>query len=330
MVLLASPRSLCAGVERAVQIVERALEVHGSPVFVRKQIVHNAHVVADLRARGAVFVDELGQVPAGAVVVFSAHGVSPAVRAEADRRELRVIDATCPLVTKVHAEARRAAARGDTIVLIGHARHEEVEGTLGEAPGQTVVVDTAGDIAALNLPDPARVSYLTQTTLAVEETAATIAALTARFPAVTGPGAEDICYATTNRQNAVAVVAQQADLVLVVGSANSSNSQRLVEVARRHGIPGYLIDDADGIRPEWLEGVRTVGLSAGASAPHHLVQQVIDYLACFGPIEIAERRVATEAVHFGLPRPLRSGPASDALARPHRCRHARSRSPPRW
>jgi 4-hydroxy-3-methylbut-2-en-1-yl diphosphate reductase len=307
-VLMASPRSLCAGVERAVQIVERALEVHGPPVYVRKQIVHNTHVVADLEQRGAVFVDELDQVPPGALVVFSAHGVSPAVRDEADRRSLAVIDATCPLVAKVHAEARRAAARGDTIVLIGHAKHEEVEGTLGEAPDRTVVVEDATDVAALDIRVPGRVSYLTQTTLAVEETSATIAALTARFPAVTGPGSDDICYATTNRQNAVAAVARQADLVLIVGSANSSNSLRLVEVARDHGVPAHLIDDAAGIRPEWLAGVTIVGLSAGASAPHQLVQQVIEYLAGLGPIEVAELQVTAETVRFGLPALLRPGP----------------------
>jgi 4-hydroxy-3-methylbut-2-enyl diphosphate reductase len=312
-VLLASPRSLCAGVERAIEIVEQALRLRGAPVFVRKQIVHNAHVVADLESRGAVFVGELDEAPAGATVVFSAHGVSPAVRQEAEARGLDVIDATCPLVTKVHAEARRAAARGDTIVLIGHAGHEEVEGTSGQAPGRTVVVDGPADIAALDIPDPARVSYLTQTTLALDETAEAIAALTERFPAVAGPGAEDICYATTNRQNAVAAVAAEADLVLVVGSANSSNSVRLVELARRQGTPAHLIDDASGIRPEWLDGVRTIGLSAGASAPPYLVRQVIDHLAGLGPVSVAERTVTVETIRFGLPAALRGGqiPAAD-------------------
>ena len=306
-VLLASPRSLCAGVERAVEIVERALELHGSPVYVRKQIVHNSHVVADLEARGAVFVAELDEVPAGATAVFSAHGVSPAVRREAAERELTVIDATCPLVAKVHTEARRAAARGDTIVLIGHAGHEEVEGTLGEAPGRTVLVQDAADIAELEPPDPARVSYLTQTTLALDETAAAITALLDRFPRATGPGDEDICYATTNRQKAVAAVTAEADLMLVVGSANSSNSVRLVELARRNGARAHLIEDAAGIRPEWLEGAAVIGISAGASAPQHLVDQVIEHLAAFGPIDVAERAVAVETVRFGLPKEVRAG-----------------------
>ncbi|MBY8852037.1 4-hydroxy-3-methylbut-2-enyl diphosphate reductase, partial [Saccharothrix sp. MB29] len=233
VVLLASPRSFCAGVERAIDIVDRLLDQRGGPVHVRKQIVHNTHVVAELEARGAVFVDELDAVPDGATVVFSAHGVSPAVREEAERRGLDVVDATCPLVTKVHAEARRYAARGDTVVLIGHAGHEVVEGTLGEAPDRVVLVETAADVAALEVPDPARVSYLTQTTLAVDETAEVLDALRARFPALRGPSSADICYATTNRQDAVREVARDADLVLVVGSANSSNSVRLVELARR-------------------------------------------------------------------------------------------------
>lgn len=304
-VLLASPRSLCAGVERAIEIVERALARCGAPLYVRKQIVHNAHVVADLRARGVVFVEELQEVPEGATVVFSAHGVSPAVRQEAERRNLRVFDATCPLVTKVHAEARRAAARGDTIVLIGHAGHEEVEGTLGEAPEHTVVVDGPGDIDVLHVADPGRVSYLTQTTLAADETAATIAALTDRFPHAAGPGSQDICYASTNRQHAVSAVAAEADLLLVVGSANSSNSVRLVELARRHGTAAHLIDDFTGIRPEWLDGVSVVGLSAGASAPPYLVQEVIDLLRTLGPIEVAERQVTVETIQFGLPSSLR-------------------------
>jgi 4-hydroxy-3-methylbut-2-enyl diphosphate reductase len=305
-VLLASPRSLCAGVERAIEIVERALDLRGAPVYVRKQIVHNAHVVADLESRGAVFVEELDEVPDGAVVVFSAHGVSPLVRTDADRRALTVIDATCPLVTKVHAEARRAAVRGDTIVLIGHAGHEEVEGTLGQAPGRTVLVEDADGIAALEIPGSARVSYLTQTTLALDETAATINALIDRFPDATGPGAEDICYATTNRQRAVAAVAAEADLVLVVGSANSSNSVRLVELARRLGTSAHLIEDASGIRPEWLERATVIGLSAGASAPPHLVAQVIEHLAALGPVRIDERQVTTETVRFALPWSLRA------------------------
>jgi 4-hydroxy-3-methylbut-2-enyl diphosphate reductase len=240
------------------------LDQRGGPIYVRKQIVHNTHVVADLQARGAVFVDELNVVPDGATVVFSAHGVSPAVRVEAAERGLEVIDATCPLVTKVHVEARRFAARGDTVVLIGHAGHEEVEGTLGEAPDQTVLVQTVGEVAGLEVANPERVSYLTQTTLAVDETAEIVGALRARFPALRGPASDDICYATTNRQDALTAIAAESDLVLVVGSTNSSNSVRLVELAHRHGTPSYLIDDPDDIRPEWLDGVGVVGLTAGA------------------------------------------------------------------
>jgi 4-hydroxy-3-methylbut-2-enyl diphosphate reductase len=300
-VLLASPRSFCAGVERAIEVVERALAHCDGRVYVRKQIVHNAHVVAGLEARGAVFVEELDAVPDGATVVFSAHGVSPAVRAEADRRGLAVIDATCPLVTKVHAEARRFAARGDTVVLIGHAGHDEVEGTLGEAPGQTILVQTAAEAARVRVPDPARVSYLTQTTLGVDETATVVAALRARLPAIRGPAAGDICYATTNRQEAVRAIAARADLVLVVGSANSSNSQRLVELARRHDTPAYLIDDAGDIRPEWLAGARVVGLTAGASAPPGLVDAVIAALAATGPVTVVEHEATRESVHFALP-----------------------------
>lgn len=304
-VLLASPRSVCAGVERAIETVEALLAGRGAPIYVRKQIVHNVHVVADLERRGAVFVNELDEVPGGATVVFSAHGVSPAVRDEADRRGLLVVDATCPLVTKVHAEARRFAARGDTIVLIGHDGHEEVEGTLGEAPDRTILVQTAQDAENLQVPDPGRVSYLTQTTLAVDEVTGVIDALQTRFPALKGPGSDDICYATTNRQHAVAQVAAEADLVLVVGSANSSNSVRLVELARRTGTPAYLIDDAAGILPQWLEDVSVVGLSAGASAPQHLVQGVIDYLRGLGPLNVTERLVTKETIRFDLPRQVR-------------------------
>lgn len=305
-VLLASPRSFCAGVERAIEVVERALaDRRGAPVYVRKQIVHNAHVVADLAARGAVFVDELAEVPDGATVVFSAHGVSPAVRAEADRRGLAVIDATCPLVTKVHAEARRFAARGDTVILIGHAGHEEVEGTLGEAPGRTVLVQDAAEAAQVRVPDPARVSYLTQTTLATDETAEVLDVLRARFPALRGPASEDICYATTNRQDALRAIAAESDLVLVVGSTNSSNSQRLVELAGRHGRPAYLVDGPAEVRPEWLAGVQVVGLTAGASAPPGLVDAVIDALAAHGPVRVTQREVTTETVHFALPSAVR-------------------------
>jgi 4-hydroxy-3-methylbut-2-en-1-yl diphosphate reductase len=300
-VLLASPRSFCAGVERAIAVVEQLLEARGGPVYVRKQIVHNTHVVADLQARGAVFVDELDAVPEGATVVFSAHGVSPAVRAEAADRALETIDATCPLVTKVHAEARRFAARGDTVVLIGHAGHEEIEGTLGEAPDQMILVQSVEDVAELAVADPQRVSYLTQTTLAVDETTEIIQALRARFPALRGPASDDICYATTNRQHALQAIADQSDLVLVVGSKNSSNSLRLVELAQRRGIPSYLIDDPGDIRAEWLDGVEVVGVTAGASAPPRLVDAVISALAELGPVTVVEREITRENIRFTLP-----------------------------
>lgn len=304
-VLLASPRSFCAGVERAIAIVEQLLDLRGGPIYVRKQIVHNVHVVADLETRGAVFVDELDDVPPGATVVFSAHGVSPAVRSEAADRQLDVIDATCPLVTKVHAEARRFAARGDTVLLIGHIGHEEVEGTLGEAPDRTVLVQTADEVAELDIPDPARVSYLTQTTLAVDETTEVVGALRDRFPALRGPASDDICYASTNRQNALKAIAEESDLVLVIGSRNSSNSVRLVELAHRHDTPSYLIDDPGDIRPEWLDGVGVVGVTAGASAPSRLVESVVAALAELGPITVAERETTRETVHFTLPAAVR-------------------------
>ncbi|SMD05390.1 4-hydroxy-3-methylbut-2-enyl diphosphate reductase [Kibdelosporangium aridum] len=297
-VLLASPRSFCAGVERAIEIVEEVLRHRKPPVYVRKQIVHNKHVVADLATRGAVFVDELDAVPDGATVVFSAHGVSPAVREEAERRRLDVIDATCPLVTKVHTEARRFAGRGDTVVLVGHAGHEEVEGTLGEAPDRTVLVQTAEDVASLDIPDPSRVSYLMQTTLAVDEAAEVVSALRARFPDLRGPASDDICYATTNRQNALHAIADEADLVLVVGSTNSSNSVRLVELAQRHGTPAYLIDDVSDIKARWLEGVRVIGITAGASAPPGLVDEVV---AALNPISVENRETVTETIQFTLP-----------------------------
>lgn len=304
-VLLAAPRSFCAGVERAIEVVERLLDQRGGPVHVRKQIVHNTHVVADLEARGAVFVDELAAVPDGAVVVFSAHGVSPQVRAEAARRGLEVVDATCPLVTKVHVEARRFADRGDTVLLIGHEGHEEVEGTLGEAPERTVLVRTASDARTVHVPDPRRVSYLTQTTLAVDETADIVAVLRERFPDLRGPASDDICYATTNRQVALSAIADESDLVLVVGSVNSSNSLRLVELAARQGKRGHLVDDASDIRPAWLAGVRVIGLTAGASAPPLLVEDVLGALAGLGPVAVAEREVTRETIHFTLPSQVR-------------------------
>jgi 4-hydroxy-3-methylbut-2-enyl diphosphate reductase len=304
-ILLASPRSFCAGVERAIEVVEQLLAQRQKPIYVRKQIAHNTHVVADLESRGAVFVDELDAVPDGATVVFSAHGVAPSVRTEADRRGLDVVDATCPLVTKVHAEARRYAGRGDTVILIGHAGHEEVEGTMGEALDQTVLVETVEDVARLEVADPERVSYLTQTTLAVDETTAILDALRNKFRGLKGPDSADICYATTNRQEALAAIAAESDLVLVVGSTNSSNSVRLVELAQRHGTPAYLIDDADGIERAWLDGVRVVGLTAGASAPPRLVEGVIDWLRERGPVEVVEREITQETIHFTLPSAVR-------------------------
>ncbi|MEG3630564.1 4-hydroxy-3-methylbut-2-enyl diphosphate reductase [Streptomyces poriticola] len=304
-VLLAGPRSFCAGVERAIEIVEQALRTRGSPVYVRKQIVHNVTVVEDLAGRGAVFVEELDEVPDDATVVFSAHGVSPAVRQEAARRGLEVIDGTCPLVAKVHAEARRFAARGDTVVLVGHAGHEEVEGTLGEAPESMMLVQSADEARELAPADGRRISYLTQTTLAVDETAEVVGALRERFPQLKEPPSEDICYATTNRQAALQAIVAEADLVLVVGSRNSSNSVRLVELARRGGTPAELIDRAGDIRPEWLAGVRTVGLTAGASAPPALVTEVVTRLGDFGPVRVEEREIARETVHFDLPPAVR-------------------------
>ena len=304
-VLLAGPRSFCAGVERAIEIVERVLEQRGSPVYVRKQIVHNTHVVHDLERRGAIFVDELDEVPDGAPVVFSAHGVAPVVRQEAARRELSVVDATCPLVAKVHKEALRFAADGYLVALIGHQGHEEVEGTLGEAPGSTVLVETPEDVATLRPRDESKVAYLMQTTLAADEAEGVAGALLDRFPGARGPGSDDICYATTNRQQAVRAVAAQADLVLVAGSANSSNSRRLVETAERAGTPAHLIDGPEDIQLGWLAGVSTIGLTAGASAPPAVVSEIIDVLGGLGPVEVAERITTTESIRFSLPKEVR-------------------------
>ncbi len=305
-VVLASPRASCAGVVRAVDIVEQVLRRRGAPVYVRKQIVHNAHVVSQLERQGAVFVDELDAVPNGATVVFSAHGVSPAVRAEAARRGLDVVDATCPLVTKVHAEAQRFAAAGRDIVLIGHEGHEEVEGTVGQAPGSIQVIAGTDDIRRLSVRDPDRLAYLTQTTLAVDETAEVVAALRARFPGVVGPRSDDICYATQNRQDAVRALAEDCDAILVVGAENSSNSHRLVEVAERAGCRARLIGDAGDVPPEWLAGVGRLGLTAAASAPESLVQDVVRALRGLGDVSLEERAVAEERVHFKLP-PLEPG-----------------------
>jgi 4-hydroxy-3-methylbut-2-enyl diphosphate reductase len=304
-VLLASPRASCAGVQRAVEIVERALQERGSPIYVRKQIVHNAHVVAELEKRGAVFVEELEQVPTGASVIFSAHGVSPAVRRQAAERGLDVIDATCPLVAKVHAEARRFAQNGFDIVLVGHEGHEEVDGTFGEAPDRMHVIASAEEIEDLEVEDPQRVAYLTQTTLAVDDTLEVIDALRTRFPALVGPSSSDICYATQNRQDAVRTLAGECDIMLVVGSVNSSNSKRLVEVSERAGCPALLVEDGGDIPPRRLRGVRRVGLTAGASAPETLVEEVVRALEGLGTVNLEERTVAREEVHFKLPPEVR-------------------------
>jgi 4-hydroxy-3-methylbut-2-en-1-yl diphosphate reductase len=303
-VVLAGPRASCAGVERAIEVVERALERHGAPVYVRREIVHNRHVVSELEQRGAVFVHEVDEVPEGALAVLSAHGVAPSVRAMAARRELDLIDATCPLVAKVHREARQFADAGYTIVLVGHEGHDEVEGTVGHAPERIRLVADVAEAEAVQVDDPERVAYLTQTTLAVDETRAIVAVLERRFPGLVGPRSDDICYATQNRQDAVREVASVSDTVLVVGSRNSSNSNRLVEVARRAGTPAYLIDDEQDIELGWLDGARTVGLAAGASAPERLVQRVLASLGGLGPLEVEERSVARETVRFGLPREL--------------------------
>ena len=304
-VLLASPRGYCAGVERAVETVELALEHYGPPVYVRKQIVHNIHVVRDLEARGAVFVDEETEVPAGATVVYSAHGVAPSVHANSAGLGHNVIDATCPLVTKVHVQARRYAAAGYIVVLIGHAGHEEVVGTMGEAPESTVLVQDVAEAEALDLPADAKVAYITQTTLSVDETGAIIAALRRRFPAIHAPRKEDICDATSNRQWAVKELLAESDVLLVIGSRNSSNSNRLVEVARAGGVPGYLIDDESEIEEAWVEGAGTVGITSGASAPERLVERVCDWFRARGVERIEPFRMLDEDVTFRLPVELR-------------------------
>lgn len=305
-VIVAAPRGYCAGVDRAVVTVERALETYGPPVYVRKQIVHNRHVVSTLEERGAVFVDELDEVPADAMVVFSAHGVSPAVREEAARRELRTIDATCPLVTKVHREARRFAAQDNDILLIGHAGHEEVEGTMGEAPERTILIQGPEDVDRLDLPGDRPMVWLSQTTLSVDETMETVDRLRQRFPLLTSPPSDDICYATQNRQQAVKQIAPRCDLMIVVGSRNSSNSVRLVEVAREAGARrSERIDYASEIQQEWLEGVETVGLTSGASVPDELVQEVLEFLSGQGFTQAEEERLMEESLTFALPPELR-------------------------
>ena len=308
--LLARPRGYCAGVERAVETVEQMLAQHGPPIYVRKQIVHNIHVVRRLEQQGAVFVESEEDVPEGATVVLSAHGVAPSVHRNAALRRLRAIDATCPLVTKVHNEARRFAGQGYTIFLIGHAGHEEVVGTMGEAPEEIVLVQTLGDVALLPEPSTEKLAYITQTTLSVDETTDIIAALQRRFPSIVGPPKDDICYATTNRQAAVKSLAREVDLVLVIGSANSSNSQRLVDVTRDLGVPAHLIDDESQILEAWLEGVETVGITSGASAPEWLVERVVDWFRERGVEQVAEHHLIEENVHFALPRGVREAPSA--------------------
>ncbi|MGH3141481.1 MAG: 4-hydroxy-3-methylbut-2-enyl diphosphate reductase [Gaiellales bacterium] len=303
--VLASPRGYCAGVDRAVDTVERALDHFGAPVYVRKEIVHNRHVVSELADRGAVFVDSELDVPEGGAVVLSAHGVAPEVYRNSKTRGLRVLDATCPLVSKVHAEARRYAARGYTIVLIGHEGHEEVVGTMGEAPESIQLIGSVAEIDGLDVPDPERVAYITQTTLSVDETLEIIGALRERFPAVIGPAKDDICYATQNRQNAVKELAREVDLVLVIGSRNSSNSNRLVDVTREMGVAAHLIDDESGIDPAWLDGVDTVGITSGASAPESLVTRVVEHFRALGTELVESHELVDEDVHFSLPVELR-------------------------
>src|SRR5438067_1863483 len=304
-VLLAAPRGYCAGVDRAVQTVEQALELYGPPVYVRKEIVHNKHVVEQLRERGAIFVEDEGEVPEGETVVFSAHGVAPSVHAGAAARGLKTIDATCPLVTKVHVEAKKFAAQGYTIVLIGHAGHEEVEGTMGEAPDHIVLIETEEDVETLEVEDPDRIAYISQTTLSVDETAAVILKLRERFPNIVGPRTDDICYATTNRQMAVRQMAQHCDLVLVIGSRNSSNSNRLVEVARDHGAEAHLIDNELQVLEEWLDGKRVVGITSGASAPEELVKRLVTWFRDRGTTDVEEFDVIQEDVRFMLPKDIR-------------------------
>ena len=310
-ILLAAPRGYCAGVDRAVQSVERALELHGAPVYVRKEIVHNKHVVEQLKERGAIFVEELDEtIPEGAITVFSAHGVSPAVHADAERRGLQTIDATCPLVTKVHREAVKFAGEGYTIVLIGHDGHEEVEGTMGEAPEAIVLVETVEDVDALEVADPDKLAFISQTTLSVDETRAIITRLRERFPNITGPRTDDICYATTNRQAAVKQLAPLCELVLVIGSRNSSNSNRLVEVAREHGADSHLIDNEAQVQEAWLEGVTTLGITSGASAPEELVQRLVGFFRERGTEHVEEFQVIQEDVRFMLPKAIRTAMAA--------------------
>ena len=304
-VLLASPRGYCAGVERAVETVERALELYGTPVYVRKQIVHNLHVVRELEERGAIFVEDETEVPEGRTMVLSAHGVAPSVHENAAARELRTIDATCPLVTKVHVQARRYASEGYFVILIGHAHHEEVVGTMGEIPGSIALVEALDDVDRLSFPEGTKLAYVTQTTLSVDETRDVIAALRARFPTIRAPQREDICYATSNRQWAVKELLPEIDLLLVIGSRNSSNSNRLVEVANASGVSSYLIDDETEIVESWFDGISVVGITSGASAPEKLVQRVCEWFRERGVTDIAPHRFVEEDIEFRLPVELR-------------------------
>ncbi|MFO1324211.1 MAG: 4-hydroxy-3-methylbut-2-enyl diphosphate reductase [Burkholderiales bacterium] len=303
-VVLANPRGFCAGVDRAIAIVEQALAQFGAPIYVRHEVVHNRFVVDDLNAKGAVFVETLEEVPAGATVVFSAHGVAKAVRVEAEARGLRVFDATCPLVTKVHVEVAKMREQGREIVMIGHAGHPEVEGTMGQSDGGIHLVESAGDVARLAVRDPDRLAYVTQTTLSVDDAADIVEALKARFPAIVGPKRDDICYATQNRQDAVKALAPQVDAVIVVGSPNSSNSNRLREVAAKRGVPAWMVDRAEELRPEWIAGKRRVGVTAGASAPEVLVQEVIARLKALGALGVTELTGVVESVTFPMPKGL--------------------------
>ena len=306
-ILLASPRGFCAGVDRAIEIVELALEVYGKPVYVRHEIVHNRHVVEDLRSQGAIFTENLAEIPEGSLVIFSAHGIAPTVRAEAERRKLRTLDATCPLVTKVHVEALRCARDGFDIVLVGHRGHVEVEGTLGHAPGRMHLVETLADVEKLSVRDPARLAVLTQTTLSVDDTREIVAALRARFPDVRLPGKDDICYATQNRQNAVKALSERCELVLVVGAPSSSNSNRLVEVAAARGARAQLVEDAANIDAAWLAGVSCVGVTAGASTPEFLVNAVAERLMALGGRRAESLAIVDEGVRFTLPPELKRG-----------------------
>jgi 4-hydroxy-3-methylbut-2-enyl diphosphate reductase len=303
-VLLAKPRGFCAGVDRAIEIVERALQIHGAPIYVRHEVVHNKFVVDDLRSKGAVFVENLSEVPAGSTVIFSAHGVSQAVRREAVARGLKVFDATCPLVTKVHFEVARMRERGREIIMIGHRGHPEVEGTMGQSQGGMHLVETPADVAALSVADAKNVAFVTQTTLSVDDASRIISALKARFPQIVGPKQDDICYATQNRQDAVKALAQQCEVVIVVGSPNSSNSNRLREVAANHGVTAYMVDNASDLNPLWLAGRRRIGVTAGASAPEVLVTQVIEKLRSLGAESVEEIQGISEKVTFPLPKSL--------------------------